>query len=74
MSSNIVKKYSSIKEIVYKSGHRLPNGAVVQKSIIPIHSIPFNRWAEELGVSSSYVAPLPNNRAMEQIREWGVKS
>jgi len=74
MSSNIVKKYSSIREIVYKSGHRLPNGAVVQKSIIPIHSIPFNRWAEELGVSSCYTKPLPNNRAMEQIREWGLKS
>jgi hypothetical protein len=73
-SSKTVKQYSSIREIVYKSGYKLPNGAVVQKSIIPVHSIPFNRWAEELGVSSSYVAPPPTNRAMEQIREWGVKS
>jgi hypothetical protein len=61
-----------IKEIVYEVGHKLPNGAVVSKSIIPTEPLPFNEWAMELGVSSSYVGKMPSNRAMEQIREWGM--
>jgi hypothetical protein len=61
-----------IKEIVYEVGHKLPNGAVVQKSIVPIEQLPFNEWAAQLGVSSSYVQKPQSNRAMEQILQWGV--
>jgi hypothetical protein len=62
----------NITEIVYEVGHRLPNGAVVSKSVVPIEQLPFNEWAAQLGVSSSYVERTPTNRAMEQIREWGL--
>jgi AraC-like DNA-binding protein len=62
----------SITEIVYEVGYRLPNGAVVQKSVLPTEPLPFNEWAAQLGVSSSYVEKTPSNRAMEQIREWGL--
>jgi hypothetical protein len=62
----------NIKEIVYEVAHKLPNGAVVQKSIVPIEQLPFNEWAAQLGVSSSYVPTLPTNRAMEQILQWGL--
>jgi hypothetical protein len=62
----------NITEIVYEVGHKLPNGAVVSKSIVPTEPLPFNEWAMELGVSSSYVGKTPTNRAMEQIREWGL--
>ena len=62
----------SITEIVYEVGYRLPNGAVVQKSVLPTEPLPFNEWAAQLGVSSSYIPTLPTNRAMEQIREWGL--
>ena len=62
----------NIKEIVYEVAHKLPNGAVVQKSVLPIEPLPFNEWAAQLGVSSSYVERTPTNRAMEQIREWGL--
>jgi hypothetical protein len=61
------------EEIVYEVGYKLPNGAVVSKSIVPIEPVPFNEWAAELGVSSSYVGKMPTNRAMEQIREWGIR-
>jgi hypothetical protein len=69
-----MSKEYSMKEIVYEVGHKLPNGAVVSKSIVPTDPLPFNQWAVELGVSSSYIGKAPNNRAMEQIREWGIKS
>ncbi len=69
-----MSKEYSMKEIVYEVGHKLPNGAVVSKSIVPTDPLPFNQWAVELGVSSSYIGKMPNNRAMEQIREWGIKS
>jgi hypothetical protein len=62
----------SIKEIVYEVAHKLPNGAVVQKSIVPIEQLPFNEWAAQLGVSSSYIERVPTNRAMEQILQWGL--
>jgi hypothetical protein len=62
----------NITEIVYEVGHRLPNGAVVSKSVVPIEQLPFNEWAAQLGVSSSYVPTLPTNRAMEQILQWGL--
>jgi AraC-like DNA-binding protein len=62
----------SITEIVYEVGYRLPNGAVVQKSVLPTEPLPFNEWAAQLGVSSSYIGKTPTNRAMEQIREWGL--
>ena len=62
----------SITEIVYEVGYRLPNGAVVQKSVVPIEQLPFNEWAAQLGVSSSYVEKTPSNRAMEQILQWGL--
>jgi hypothetical protein len=62
----------NITEIVYEVAHRLPNGALVSKSIVPTEPLPFNEWAMELGVSSSYVGKMPTNRAMEQIREWGL--
>ena len=62
----------NIKEIVYEVAHRLPNGAVVQKSVLPTEPLPFNEWAAQLGISSSYVEKTPSNRAMEQIREWGL--
>jgi hypothetical protein len=62
----------NITEIVYEVAHKLPNGAVVSKSIVPTEPLPFNQWAMELGVSSSYVGKMPTNRAMEQIREWGL--
>jgi hypothetical protein len=61
-----------VTEVVYEVGYRLPNGAVVQKSVLPIEPLPFNEWAAQLGVSSSYVEKTPTNRAMEQIREWGL--
>jgi hypothetical protein len=63
---------NTITEIVYEVGHRLPNGAVVSKSVVPIEQLPFNEWASQLGVSSSYVPTLPTNRAMEQILQWGL--
>ena len=62
----------SITEIVYEVGYRLPNGAVVQKSVLPTEPLPFNEWAAQLGVSSSYVEKTPSNRAMEQILQWGL--
>lgn len=62
-----------VREVVYTSPHTLPNGAVVSKSILHTTQIGFNEWAAELGVSSSYTSPLPHNRAMEQISQWGVK-
>ena len=62
----------NITEIVYEVAHKLPNGALVSKSIVPTEPLPFNQWAMELGVSSSYVGKMPTNRAMEQIREWGL--
>lgn len=63
-----------ITEVVYESPHTLPNGAVVQKSVLPTVQIGFNQWAAQLGVSSSYIERAPANRAMEQILQWGVKS
>ena len=63
-----------VTEVVYKSPHTLPNGAVVSKSILPTVQIGFNEWAAQLGVSSSYIERAPTNRAMEQILVWGVKS
>ncbi len=63
----------NIKEIVYEVAHKLPNGAVVSKSIVPTQPLPFNEWAAQLGVSSSYIGKTPSNRAMEQIREWGIR-
>jgi hypothetical protein len=61
-----------VREVVYKTPHTLPNGAVVSKSVVPIEQLPFNEWAAQLGVSSSYVPTLPTNRAMEQILQWGI--
>jgi hypothetical protein len=62
-----------ITEVVYETPHRLPNGAVVSKSVLPITQLGFNEWAAQIGVSSSYTESLPPNRAMEQILQWGVK-
>lgn len=62
-----------IREVVYETPHKLPNGAVVSKSVLPTEPIGFNEWAAQLGVSSSYVERVPSNRAMEQILQWGVK-
>ena len=61
-----------VTEVVYKSPHTLPNGAVVSKSILPTVQIGFNEWAAQLGVSSSYIERAPTNRAMEQILQWGI--
>ena len=61
-----------ITEIVYETPHTLPNGAVVSKSVVPIEQLPFNEWAAQLGVSSSYVEKPQSNRAMEQILQWGI--
>ena len=63
-----------VTEVVYKSPHTLPNGAVVSKSVLPTIQIGFNEWAAQLSVSSSYIPTPPPNRAMEQILQWGVKS
>ena len=63
-----------VTEVVYKTPHTLPNGAVVSKSVLPTVQIGFNEWAAQLGVSSSYIERLPTNRAMEQILQWGVGS
>ena len=63
-----------VTEVVYKTPHTLPNGAVVSKSVLPTVQIGFNEWAAQLSVSSSYIPTPPNNRAMEQILQWGVKS
>ena len=63
-----------VTEVVYKTPHTLPNGAVVQKSVLPTVQIGFNEWAAQLGVSSSYIPTPPPNRAMEQILHWGVGS
>ena len=63
-----------VTEIVYKSPHTLPNGAVVSKSVLPTVQIGFNQWAAQLSVSSSYIPTPPTNRAMEQILQWGVGS
>ena len=63
-----------ITEVVYESPHTLPNGAVVSKSVLPTVQIGFNEWSAQLSVSSSYIPTPPNNRAMEQILQWGVKS
>jgi hypothetical protein len=62
-------------EMVIEEGKKvLPNGAVVQKSIYPKERMEFNRWAAELGVSSSYVEKPEPNEAMRMIREYGVKN
>ncbi len=62
-------------EMVVEEGKKvLPNGAVVQKSIYPKERMEFNRWAAELGVSSSYVEKPEPNEAMRMIREYGVKN
>ena len=63
-----------VTEVVYKTPHTLPNGAVVSKSVLPTVQIGFNEWAAQLGVSSSYIESPPTNRAMEQILQWGVGS
>ena len=63
-----------VTEVVYKTPHTLPNGAVVSKSVLPTVQIGFNEWAAQLSVSSSYIPTPPPNRAMEQILVWGVKS
>ncbi len=61
-------------EMIVEEGRKvLPNGAVVQKSIYPKEKLDFNQWASQLGVSSSYVEPMGENRAMQMIREYGVK-
>jgi hypothetical protein len=62
-------------EMVIEEGKKvLPNGAVVQKSIYPKERMEFNRWAAELGVSSSYIEKPEPNEAMRMIREYGVKN
>ncbi len=62
-------------EMVIEEGKKvLPNGVVVQKSIYPKERMEFNRWAAELGVSSSYVEKPEPNEAMRMIREYGVKN
>ena len=63
-----------VREVVYETPYTLPNGAVVQKSVLPTVQIGFNEWAAQLGVSSSYIPTPPSNRAMEQILQWGIKS
>ena len=60
-----------VTEVVYETPHTLPNGAVVQKSVLPTVQMEFNQWAAQLGVSSSYIERAPTNRAMEQILLWG---
>ena len=62
-----------VTEVVYETPYTLPNGAVVQKSVLPTVQIGFNEWAAQLGVSSPYIQRTPNNRAMEQILLWGSK-
>jgi len=74
MSNINSSRESNTIEILYEVAHTLPNGAVVSKSVLPIEQLPFNQWAEQLGVSSSYIPTPPNNRAMEQILQWGIKS
>jgi len=74
MSNNNSSRESNTIEILYEVAHTLPNGAVVSKSVLPIEQLPFNQWAEQLGVSSSYIPTPPKNRAMEQILQWGIKS
>jgi hypothetical protein len=63
-----------VTEVVYETPHTLPNGAVVSKSVLPIEQLPFNEWAAQLSVSSSYIPTPPQNRAMEQILHWGIGS
>ena len=74
INSSRESNHSNSIEILYEVAHKLPNGAVVSKSVLPIEQLPFNEWAEQLGVSSSYIERTPDNRAMEQILLWGVKS
>ena len=73
MSNINSSRESNSIEILYEVAHKLPNGAVVSKSVLPIEQLPFNQWAAQLGVSSSYIERTPNNRAMEQILQWGVR-
>lgn len=72
MSNINSSRESNSIEILYEVAHKLPNGAVVSKSVLPIEQLPFNQWAAQLGVSSSYIERAPTNRAMEQILQWGV--
>ena len=72
MSNINSSRESNSIEILYEVAHKLPNGAVVSKSVVPTEQLPFNEWAAQLGVSSSYVPTLPTNRAMEQILQWGL--
>lgn len=51
----------------------LPNGVRVQRSIYPKEQMDFNRWAREMNVSGSYIPKPEPNRAMEMLREHGVK-
>ena len=74
INSSRESNYSNSIEILYEVAHKLPNGAVVSKSVLPIEQVPFNEWASALGVSSSYIPTPPKNRAMEQILLWGIKS
>ena len=73
MSNINSSRESNSIEILYEVAHKLPNGAVVSKSVLPIEQLPFNQWAAQLGVSSSYIERTPTNRAMEQILQWGVR-
>jgi hypothetical protein len=62
-------------EMVVEEGRKvLPNGAVVQKSIYPKERLDFNKWAAQMGVSSSYVEKPEPVAAMRMIREYSVKS
>jgi hypothetical protein len=74
INSSRESNYSNSIEILYEVAHKLPNGAVVSKSVVPTEQLPFNEWASALGVSSSYIPTPPKNRAMEQILLWGIKS
>ena len=73
MSNINSSRESNSIEILYEVAHKLPNGAVVSKSVVPTEQVSFNEWAAAIGVSSSYIERTPTNRAMEQILQWGVR-
>lgn len=59
--------------IVSDEKRTLPNGVRVQRSIYPKEQMEFNRWAAQLGVSSSYQPKREEPLAMKMMRECSVK-
>jgi len=57
---------------IVKTNYTLPNGVNVLRSVLPAAPVPFNQWAMELGVSSSYEPPREESHANRMLKEYGI--